>query len=175
MASLVEGGAFSQRFRPCPHVWRGATLLQSRHPARIAHVAVLRRLGLIRTVCDTPALIAGVRATVPASGDGLLAPYLAGTCARRGVQLLFRAPMSKMLASKPSPTTDSLGRVTACRLPPHPTRLCCRLGIGSPTLLEGGASASNWVTGALSQPPGTDRPEHEQRPGRYQSANDNGS
>jgi hypothetical protein len=25
---------------------------------------------------------------------------------------------------------------------PHPTRLCFRLGIGSPALLEGGASAS---------------------------------
>ena len=118
---------------------RGATFVAvgSSRSNSARRVELLRRLGLIRTVSDTPALIVGVHSTTWRGPDirgrfTYAPPHLAGTCARRGLHMRQWAASSQKYGLETVTSNRHTRSSHSGRLPPHPTRLCVRRGPEAP-------------------------------------------
>jgi len=100
-------------------------------------------LWTIWPVCDTPALIVGVHGVAPTSGDDLRAPHLGKTCARRGSHGRIRVVSSERYGLEPVARTTRTEGGVFIRVDFLPILL-----VRFRSLVEGGASASNQVTGS---------------------------
>ena len=103
----LRAGRPHSGFGPAPVHGRGATLIAvaSSRPNSARRVELLRRLGLIRTVSDTPALIVGVHDVAWARHQGTV--YLRLTSTRRAPAEAYTSgyglPRQKAMASNRRP------------------------------------------------------------------------